>query len=225
MENQRHILYVEDDLDLAILIVKMLEKKGFRVSLKNNLSGIAEDILYVRPDLLLLDIEVGNQSSLEELPILRNKYPLIPIIFTSSHTDSETVDFSYDHGINLFIKKPFSIKELLHNINLLLNSTSQLERSVLSFGKFTFDTECNQLFIDEQSIAILSPKESLLLQILLSHQGKVVSRSLIMQQIWNNTISDDSLNNCINHLRSFLNNDSQVQIFTLRGQGYRLTIT
>ncbi|RHR93632.1 response regulator transcription factor [Parabacteroides sp. AF14-59] len=225
MENQRHILYVEDDLDLAILIVKMLEKKGFKVSLKNNLSSIVEEIQSIRPDLLLLDIEVGNQSSLEELPFLRNKYPLIPIIFTSSHTDIETVDLSYDNGINLFIKKPFSIKELLHNINLLLNSTSLLKKSVLSFGKFTFDTECNQLFIDEQSIAILSPKESLLLQILLSHQGKVVSRSLIMQQIWNNTISDDSLNNCINHLRSFLNKDSKVQIFTLRGQGYRLTIT
>ena len=225
MENQRHILYVEDDLDLAILIVKMLEKKGFKVSLKNNLSSIVEEIQSIRPDLLLLDIEVGNQSSLEELPFLRNKYPLIPIIFTSSHTDIETVDLSYDNGINLFIKKPFSIKELLHNINLLLNSTSLLKKSVLSFGKFTFDTECNQLFIDEQSIAILSPKESLLLQILLSHQGKVVSLSLIMQQIWNNTISDDSLNNCINHLRSFLNKDSKVQIFTLRGQGYRLTIT
>ena len=225
MENQRHILYVEDDLDLAILIVKMLEKKGFKVSLKNNLSSIVEEIQSIRPDLLLLDIEVGNQSSLEELPFLRNKYPLIPIIFTSSHTDIETVDLSYDNGINLFIKKPFSIKELLHNINLLLNSTSLLKKSVLSFGKFTFDTECNQLFIDEQSIAILSPKESLLLQILLSNQGKVVSRSLIMQQIWNNTISDDSLNNCINHLRSFLNKDSKVQIFTLRGQGYRLTIT
>lgn len=225
MEKQRHILYVEDDLDLAILIVKMLEKKGFKVSLKNDLFSISEEIQFIRPDLLLLDIEVGDQSSLEELPFLRNKYPLIPIIFTSSHTDIETVDLSYDNGINLFIKKPFSIKELLHNINLLLNSTSQLKKSVLPFGKFTFDTEYNQLFIDEQSIAILSPKESLLLQILLSHQGKVVSRSLIMQQIWNNTISDDSLNNCINHLRSFLNKDSQVQIFTLRGQGYRLTIT
>ena len=65
MENQRHILYVEDDLDLAILIVKMLEKKGFKVSLKNNLSSIVEEIQSIRPDLLLLDIEVGNQSSLE----------------------------------------------------------------------------------------------------------------------------------------------------------------
>lgn len=225
MENQKHIFYVEDDLDLAILIVKMLEKKGFKVSLKNNLSGIADEILYARPDILLLDIEVGNQSSLEELPILRNKYPLIPIIFTSSHTDSETVDLSYDHGINLFIKKPFSIKELLHNINLLLNQPPQLKKSILSFGKFTFDTECNQLFIGEQCIATLSPKESLLLQLLLSHQGKVISRSHIMQQIWNNVNSDDSLNNCINHLRCFLNTDPQVQICTLRGQGYRLTIT
>lgn len=91
----RNILFVEDDLINGALITKSLIENGFEVNYLNTLNGFMQKISSFSPDIFVLDVEVGNESSLDILPAIRSKYPSIPVLFMSSHIDNETVERSY----------------------------------------------------------------------------------------------------------------------------------
>lgn len=114
------IFFAEDDITLGVIITKVLEENGFEVKYQNTLIGIREVIAELQPNLLILDIEFGTQSSLDKLPFIRLDCPAIPIIIASGHTSGKEIERSYEAGANLYIKKPYDIEELLYHINQLL---------------------------------------------------------------------------------------------------------
>lgn len=220
----RRILFVEDDLSSGALLTQSLIKTGFEVIYQNSLNGIMQISSSFLPDLFLLDVEVGNESSLDLLPAIRLKYPSVPVIFMSSHTDNPTVERSYLTGVSQYVKKPFSFIELIHQINTLLPDSNSIPipSDCIPVGQYILHTTDHRLDYLNETVKTLNPKEFQLLRILLENKGEIVSRKDILQQVWGNEEAGVSLNNYIVYLRNELKKDSQIEIQAIRNVGYRL---
>ena len=101
------LIYIEDDQILGNLITQALVDYGFEIDFRTTLNGLQESLASMLPDLLILDIEVNNQSCLDILPAIRSQYPQLPIIIASSHTDGAKIVRSYDAGANHYFRKNF----------------------------------------------------------------------------------------------------------------------
>lgn len=218
----RKILFVEDDLINGALTTKSLIECGFDVSYWNSLNGIMQTASSFSPDIFLLDVEVGNDSSLDILPAIRLKYPSVPIIFMSSHIDNPTVERSYLMGVSLYIKKPFPFIELLHQINTLLPKSCPIPSDCIPLGKYILHITDHRLNYLNETVKILNPKEFCLLRILLENKGEIVSRKDILQKVWGNEEAGESLNNYIVYLRDKLRKDPAIEIQSIRNIGYKL---
>lgn len=218
----RRILFVEDDLSSGALLTQSLTEAGFEVTYQNSLTGIMQISSSFLPDLFLLDVEVGNESSLDILPVIRLKYPSVPVVFMSSHTDNPTVERSYLTGVSQYVKKPFSFIELIHQINILLPDSISIPSDCIPVGQYILHTTDHRLDYLNETVKTLNPKEFQLLRILLENKGEIVSRKDILQQVWGNEDAGESLNNYIVYLRNELKKDSQIKIQAIRNVGYRL---
>lgn len=218
------IVFVEDDMFLGSLITKALTEKGYDVVFHNSLEGLKAGLSASNPDLLILDIEVGKQSSLDVLPFVREAYPAMPIIMASSHTGGDEVVRCLEAGASQYIKKPYEIQELHLHINSLLQAAAITESSPLvHLGDYRVDTTSHQLFYKEKLVASLRSKEFSVLQLLLENKEKTVQRMDLQEQIWGDDRFEESLNNVISLLRKYLNQDPRIKIQTIKKVGYILS--
>ena len=169
------LIYIEDDQILGNLITQALVDYGFEIDFRTTLNGLQESLVSMLPDLLILDIEVNNQSCLDILPAIRSQYPQLPIIIASSHTDGAKIVRSYDAGANHYIKKPYDITELVFQIQNLLQQSEKQLPAIWKIGTYQVDT-----------------------------------RKQLLEEIWGNDSSEESLNNIISQLRK---NSGQTNTF------------
>ena len=160
------LIYIEDDQILGNLITQALVDYGFEIDFRTTLNGLQESLASMLPDLLILDIEVNNQSCLDILPAIRSQYPQLPIIIASSHTDGAKIVRSYDAGANHYIKKPYDVTELVFQIQNLLQQSEKQLPAIWKIGTYQVDT-----------------------------------RKQLLEEIWGNDSSEESLNNIISQLR------------------------
>lgn len=169
------LIYIEDDQILGNLITQALVDYGFEIDFRTTLNGLQESLASMLPDLLILDIEVNNQSCLDILPAIRSQYPQLPIIIASSHTDGAKIIRSYDAGANRYIKKPYDVTELVFQIQNLLQQSEKQLPAIWKIGTYQVDT-----------------------------------RKQLLEEIWGNDSSEESLNNIISQLRK---NSGQTNTF------------
>ena len=156
----------------------------------------------------------------------------MPIIFLTAKTQTEDVLKGFKSGGNDYIRKPFSMEELIIRVQNLLDlvnkqdkSTKKASSDVYELGKYTFDSRKYELLFEEHTQK-LSHREAELLKILASNQNYPVERKHILKTIW----GDDSFFNSrnldvyITKLRSYLKGDPAVQIITLKGIGYQFIV-
>lgn len=219
------IVFVEDDMLLGPLITTALTEKGYDVIFHNSLEGFMAGLSASNPDLLILDIEVGKQSSLDVLPFVRSAYPAMPIIMASSHTGGDEVVCCLEAGANHYIKKPYEIQELHFHINRLLQVESIKENAPqVRLGDYLLDISTHQLYYKEKLVHPLSPKEFAVLFMLLKNRGKLVQRTDLKRQVWGNDTCDESLNNVIALLRKYIKKDPRIKIQTLKTEGYIFSV-
>ena len=169
------LIYIEDDQILGNLITQALVDYGFEIDFRTTLNGLQESLASMLPDLLILDIEVNNQSCLDILPTIRSQYPQLPIIIASSHTNGAKIIRSYDAGANHYIKKPYDVTELVFQIQNLLQQSEKQLPAIWKIGTYQVDT-----------------------------------RKQLLEEIWGNDSSEESLNNIISQLRK---NSGQTNTF------------
>ena len=169
------LIYIEDDQILGNLITQALVDYGFEIDFRTTLNGLQESLASMLPDLLILDIEVNNQSCLDILPAIRAQYPQLPIIIASSHTNGAKIIRSYDAGANHYIKKPYDVTELVFQIQNLLQQSEKQLPAIWKIGTYQVDT-----------------------------------RKQLLEEIWGNDSSEESLNNIISQLRK---NSGQTNTF------------
>jgi DNA-binding response OmpR family regulator len=222
------ILLVEDDVNLGFLLVDFLESNGYEVKLyRDGLSGLngfqSSEFNFCILDLMLPRIDGFTLA--EKIKELNSD---IPIIILSARSLKEDKIKGFRIGVDDYITKPFDEEELLYRIKAILNRIKQSPgsdgtNSLLSIGKFKFDSK-NQLLISDETTLRLTLKESKILRILISSKNNLVKREEIMIDAWGESdyYTGRSLDVFISKLRAYLKGDPGITITTIPTVGYIL---
>ncbi len=213
------ILLLEDDMTLHESLKDFLQENDFSVISAYD-GEEAQDMIYENKiDLMLLDVNVPNINGFELLRLEREKQNQTPAIFITSLDNIDDVEKGFLSGGNDYIRKPFSLKELLLRVQNLLK---QKPNGKINIDKnIDFDTDTNTLFLGEQEY-VLQNKEALLLKLFLENREKIISHEIILNSLWNydEMPSDQALRTYIKNLRKFLGKQS---IVSFKKLGYKFT--
>ena len=186
-EPATRIVVAEDDRDIADLIAHYLQKAGWTAHVAP--SG-DEALAYIRRhpvDLVILDVMLPGLSGLEVCRALRagEKTAALPIIMVTARAEETDRIIGLDIGADDYISKPFSPNELVARVRALMRRSKRSEggRSTLSFGTLVMDLARHTVFDNAQEVK-LTAKEFMLLQYLLEHRGRVLSRDLLLGDVW-----------------------------------------
>ena len=219
------ILIVEDDAGISDFVIPELTHEGYETCLAVTGREALEKFETEKPDLILLDIMLPELNGLEVLRRIRAE-STVPVILETAR--GETIDKI--NGLNLgaddYIPKPFEIEELLARINALLRRVSFLKpkESALTYQNLTLNVERMSFSISDTEVP-LSKTEFMLLKLLMENQGKVQTRSQIIDGIWGpgHFIDENTVDVYVGYLRSKIAEFSKDEyIKTVRGAGYMM---
>jgi DNA-binding response OmpR family regulator len=180
------ILVVEDDPDIANLIRHYLEKSGHTVQNLTTGAGVLTRLRADPVDLVILDLMLPEIDGLAICQALRNDPAMarIPVIMVTARGDEADRVAGFELGTDDYVTKPFSPKELSARVTALLRrSTGSPGGGVLRYGSITIDADRHAVTIDDEEVR-LTAKEFLLLQYLVQHRGRVLSRDLLLTDVW-----------------------------------------
>lgn len=182
-----HILVVEDDRDIAELVAHYLQKAGWESQLVS--AGDAA-LAYARartPDLVILDVMLPGLSGFEVCRALRSDPSTadVPIIMLTARAEEADRVIGLELGADDYVSKPFSPNELIARIRALMRRSKRQDppESTLRFGPIVMDLSKHTVSNDGRDVK-LTAKEFLLLQYLLEHRGRVLSRDLLLGDVW-----------------------------------------
>ena len=181
------ILVVEDDPDIAELIRHYLEKSGHAVQVLGSGAAVLPKVRGERPDLIVLDLMLPGLDGLMVCQALRSD-PLtaaIPIIMVTARGEEADRIAGLELGADDYVTKPFSAKELAARVSALLRRAQRLDPAdpVVRYGSITIDSGRHVVTVDGQEVR-LTAKEFLLLLYLVQHRGRVLSRDLLLTDVW-----------------------------------------
>ena len=182
------ILVAEDDPDIASLLAHYLRKAGFEADLVASGREVVPRIRKTPPDLLLLDLMLPGVDGLEVCRAVRadQNTASIPIIMVTAKGEESDRIVGLELGADDYITKPFSPGEVVARVRALLRRTTRPggpAESRLLYGPIMVDVARHIVRIDENEIK-LTAKEFLLLQYLMEHRGRVLSRDLLLTDVW-----------------------------------------
>jgi DNA-binding response OmpR family regulator len=221
---QTKILYVEDEVFLGKIVAESLQSRGYEVHWVQDGALVQPALKHFIPDICILDVMLPHLNGFDLGKILRHDHPDIPIIFLTAKDQTEDVLRGFSSGGNDYIRKPFSIEELIVRIENLCRVMTRNWNGGESVpvGKFEFSPLSLELTLNG-STTRLSHREAELLKVLIRHQNLPVERKQILKELW----GDDSFFNSrnldvyITRLRKYLRPDPNLEIITLKGVGYQ----
>ncbi|MFH4964538.1 response regulator transcription factor [Gaetbulibacter sp. M235] len=219
------ILLAEDEPALGQIIKESLETRNFNVLLCEDGEKAFEVYTNCKPELLVLDVMMPKKDGFTLAKDIRDVDEYIPIIFLTAKSQTQDVVEGFSIGGNDYLKKPFSIEELIARINNLLNRKHlQKTAEILQVGKYTFNFPKQLLQFNNDAPSQLTHREAHLLFHLIKNKNAVLDRSLILNKLWGNDdfFSARSMDVFITKLRKKLNQDDSIQIINVRGFGYKL---
>jgi two-component system phosphate regulon response regulator PhoB len=224
----KQILIVEDEKPIRDMIAFGLRRAGFTVSEAEDCSEARSRIADSRPDLLLVDWMLPDQSGLElTRSIKRNKETQdLPVILLTARAEEQDKVAGLEGGADDYVTKPFSPRELLARIQAVLRRTSPTASGeAIEAGALRLDPVSHRVLAGEQTVS-LGPTEYRLLQFFMEHPERVYARSQLLDRVWggNVYVEERTVDVHIRRLRKALEPfacDSLVQ--TVRGSGYRFS--
>lgn len=218
-EKRKHVLVVEDDLDICELLKLELDEAGFNTSIyTSGMSGLA-GVRETEPDLVILDLGLPDLSG-EEIARRIRQTGDTPIIILTAADDVSTKVEMLNAGADDYLAKPFHSDELIARIRVQLRKhAGEAARQV---GELTLDTTRRQIFWDEEEVR-LSPREFDLLIYLCKQPGRVYSRQEIEAKVWGDELPPASnvVDVHIANIRSKLREAGGFGVIrTVRGIGY-----
>lgn len=218
------ILLAEDELALGTIVKESLETRGFEVVFCADGEEAKSKYEKDKPELLVLDVMMPKKDGFSLVKEIRKKDERIPIIFLTAKSRTEDVVEGFGYGANDYLKKPFSMEELIVRIKALLDRNGGKEASEdVKIGAYRFNFSRQTLCFGEEE-ELLTHREAQLLKELYLHKNDLTERTLILNTLWG---SDDffnarSMDVFITKLRKKLAKDEQIQILNVRGYGYKL---
>lgn len=220
----KRILYCEDQTELAEIVSGCLEHSGFHVDYCTNGAEALDKYILDKPDIVILDVVMPELDGFSTAEKIRESDPDTPIIFVTARTRTEDVVKGFRLGANDYVKKPYSVAELIVRVNSLLKTNVGLGIKKYQIGKYTFDPVHKKIDTVD-SVRQLSYRESELLRKLIESKNEVVRRKDILENLWgeNNFFTSRSLDVFVSKLRGYLKDDENIKIVTVRKAGYMLT--
>lgn len=224
------VLYIEDEIHLAKIVSDTLRLKGYEVLHKETGSNIIDDIKIFSPDVCLFDVMLPHIDGFSLGNIVRNLNPLLPIIFITAKSQTQDVVEGFSSGGTDYIRKPFSMEELMARIDNQVNlakakAVQHSEKKDIPLGNIIYSPSRLELQTPN-GIIKLSNREVELLNLFCLHQNQTIERRKLLQLIW----GDDSFFNSrnldvyIRKLRDYFSNSEGVEIITLKGIGYHFIV-
>ncbi len=223
------VLYVEDELFLGKIVKESLETRGFEVVMEDDGANVLTLFKKEQPDICILDVMLPNKSGFEIAADIRKLNDDVPVIFLTAKTQTEDVVQGFKLGGNDYIRKPFSMEELIVRIENALrvkkDAVPDLQQELISLGKYQYHLN-RQVLLSATEERKLSYRESELLKYLWLNKEKVIDRKDILNLLWGNDsfFNSRNLDVYITKLRSYLKEDPSLEIITIKGIGYRFVI-
>jgi len=224
------ILYAEDEIFLGKIVKETLESRGFEVLMETHGARVLTAFENGRPDICVLDVMLPDVNGFELAEAIRSRNDDIPIIFLTAKTQTEDLVRGFRTGGNDYIRKPFSMEELIVRIENCLRvrrdpAPMAAIPETLVIGEFNFFLN-RQVLTGYGEERKLSYRESELLKQLWLQRDRVIAREDILQAIWGNDsfLNSRNLDVYITRLRGYLKADERVEILTIKGIGYRFVI-
>lgn len=222
------ILFVEDEPALAEIIKESLEAKGFHVFHVTTVAGGLTAHHSELFDILILDVMLPDGDGFSMLKKIRSTDRTTPAIFLTSKSLPTDVVNGFESGANDYLKKPFSMDELVIRIRALLGMVNLKpfethKKGIFPIGEFSFHYP-EGVLIYKGAKKQLTFREAEILNMLRSQQEKMIPRKELLLTHWDNDdyFSGRSLDVFITKLRKYLKADPSVAILNFRGQGYKL---
>lgn len=224
MSSSIKIVLAEDEPSLGQIVKESLESKGYQVILCTNGEIALTTYEKEKPHILVLDVMMPKMDGFTLAKEIRKRDTLTPILFLTAKSQTQDVVEGFELGGNDYLKKPFSIEELIVRIQNLLKQTIANESAKLLIGDYVFQLKKQSLQFKDEKPQSLTHREAHLLFHLFQNRNKVLERSVILKKLWGNDdfFNARSMDVFITKLRKKLKKDSNIQIINVRGYGYQL---
>lgn len=223
------IFYVEDEPFLGRIVKESLESRDFEVVMLEDGKSAVEIFASSKPDICVLDVMLPTMDGYSIAKAIRQINPGVPIIFVSAKTQTADLLKGFRSGGNDYIRKPFSMEELIVRIDNLLKLNHHRKmpdpQECISIGEYEFNPLRYELR-HKDAVRKLSHREANLLTILSENRNGITQRKDILIRLW----GDDSFFNSrnldvyITKLRDLLKDDPAIEIITIKGVGYHFAV-
>ena len=224
--SKTRVFYAEDELFLGKIVKESLESRGFEVVMEGDGAKAIDVFKKIKPDICVLDVMLPNKDGFTIADEIRELDDEVPIIFLTAKTQTEDVVKGFSLGGNDYIRKPFSMEELIVRLqNALHNKTEgskKITGNIVIIGKYNFQLN-RQVLNNGKEDRKLSYRESELLKLLYENRERIIDRKDILNLLWGNDsfFNSRNLDVYITKLRSYLKEDPLLEIITIKGIGYR----
>jgi DNA-binding response OmpR family regulator len=217
------VLLAEDEPSLAMIVKESLETRDFIVDVFDNGKTALSEFDKLDYDILVLDVMMPLLDGFSLAKEIRKTNQNIPIIFLTAKSQVQDVVEGFSIGGNDYLKKPFSMEELIVRIHALLNRKQSHVSEVHKIGNYSFDPK-KQMLTYESDVFQLTHKESSLLEYLVINKDNIIERSEVLTKIWgkDDFFNGRSMDVFITKLRKKLSYDSEIQIINVRGHGFKM---
>lgn len=219
------ILLVDDDRQNSEFLRKFLEVEGYEVSYAENGGKGWETFSAIRPDLVLLDVNMPVMNGFELAQLIREQDRDVLIFFLTDRTEKADRLKWFDLKGNDYIPKPFYPEELIAKIKERFEHRQPTLPSRITIGQTIFDSNLSTIEY-AGTVQHLSARQSEIFTILAQHIGQTVERSYLLEHVWGNDSYANSLalNVQITYIRKMLDPDTSISIVSLKKRGYRLEV-
>ena len=228
-QTQRHILVTDDEEHISELVKYNLEKAGFTVSVCHTGTAALEKLEEDQVDLLVLDLMLPDIDGIEVCKRIRKsgKHSELPIIMLTAKSEEIDRILGLELGADDYMTKPFSVKELVARVKTVLRRTEhhvEEASSVIHWQNMVMDLERHEVSVEGHPIE-LTLKEFELLKYLLKNRGRVMSRNLLLDEIWGYDYFGETRTVDV-HIRNIRKKISEFSgedyVETVRGVGYKI---
>ena len=221
------VLLVEDETEIREMLAFSLQRAGFRVQSAETAEQALQLLDGPLPGLVVIDWMLPGMSGVELARRLRRDALTaeLPLLMLTARGEESDKLKSFDAGIDDYVTKPFSPRELIARMKALLRRSGEPEDGVIAYGALALDTHGHHVTVGEQPVHV-APKEFRLLELLMRHPERAFNRTQLLDLVWGRNVYVDerTVDVHVLRLRKALSPFGMAEaVQTVRGVGYRLS--
>jgi two-component system, OmpR family, response regulator len=219
------ILIVDDEPGVRDLLQDALSNAGYQVQSATNGADGLDQLRRRSADLCIVDINMPTMNGFDFLEKLRAHDTKTPVLMLTARDSDVDVEHGLRVGADDYVKKPFSLEELLLRVAAILRRTGpeEIDEQIFTCGPLIMNIDRHVVTVEEREVD-LSATEFRLLEVLLEHQDRVVTREQLLRDVWNIDFDSETsvLDTYISYVRRKIHQGDFAPITTIRGVGFKL---